>query len=88
MDPTARIAAWGGLITAVNSVIPYIPRFEMQNDPPLYSLSLSLPVCALLASDFTSDEIWPRFLKSACRTIGVINPSSIETAMEISTVSY
>ena len=34
IDPTARIAAWGGLITAEKLVMPYIPRFETVNVPP------------------------------------------------------
>jgi hypothetical protein len=35
--PTARIADCGGLMMAENSSVPYIPRFEMQNDPPSIS---------------------------------------------------
>src|SRR5262249_54231394 len=32
--PTARIAACGGLSTAMNRSMPYIPRFEIVNVPP------------------------------------------------------
>jgi len=32
--PTARIAAWGGFITAENSVIPNMPKLEILNEPP------------------------------------------------------
>ena len=28
IPPTAKMADWGGLMMAVNSVIPYIPRLE------------------------------------------------------------
>src|ERR1700676_2906740 len=41
--PTARIADCGGLMMAENSSVPYIPRFEMQNDPPSISRCISLP---------------------------------------------
>ena len=32
--PTARIADCGGFITAENSLIPYIPKFEIEKLPP------------------------------------------------------
>ncbi len=31
---TARMHAWGGLMTAVNDLMPYIPRLEMEKVPP------------------------------------------------------
>lgn len=33
--PTARMAAWGGLITAEKCLIPNIPKLEMVNVPPI-----------------------------------------------------
>ena len=35
--PTPRIAAWGGLITGVIAVIPYMPRLETVKVAPLTS---------------------------------------------------
>jgi hypothetical protein len=32
-SPTARIAAWGGLITAVKRLMPNMPRFETVKVP-------------------------------------------------------
>ena len=32
--PTAKMAAWGELIMAVNSAMPNIPRLEMVKVPP------------------------------------------------------
>ena len=29
LPPTAKIAHWGGLIMALNSAMPYIPRFDI-----------------------------------------------------------
>ena len=49
VPPTAIIQAWGGLITAENSVIPYIPRLEMVKEPPWNSCSCNLPSLARLA---------------------------------------
>src|SRR2546428_519572 len=40
-DPTARIAASGGLITAVNWSMSNMPRFETENVDPVYSSGLS-----------------------------------------------
>ena len=34
VPPTARIQDWGGLMTAVNCLIPNIPRLEMVKVPP------------------------------------------------------
>ncbi len=39
--PTARMVAAGGLMTAVNSSIPYIPRFETVKVAPWYSSGAS-----------------------------------------------
>lgn len=37
-DPTAKIPTCGGLMMAVNSVMPYMPRFDMVNVPPCNSV--------------------------------------------------
>src|SRR5690348_18456523 len=39
---TARMQDCGGLITAVNSLTPNMPRFEIEKVPPWNSSSLSL----------------------------------------------
>ena len=41
--PTPRIAAWGGLITGVIAVIPYMPRFETVNVAPDSSGGVIVP---------------------------------------------
>jgi len=40
--PTAKIAAWGGLITALKWSIPIIPRLEIEKVPPTNSAGVSL----------------------------------------------
>src|SRR5665213_2201963 len=40
--PTARMVACGGLITAVKSLMPYMPRIDTADVPPWYSFGLSL----------------------------------------------
>src|SRR5215216_5406520 len=40
--PTARMVACGGLITAVKSLMPYMPRLDTAVVPPWYSCGLSL----------------------------------------------
>mmetsp|Transcript_19734 Transcript_19734/g.62777 ORF Transcript_19734/g.62777 Transcript_19734/m.62777 type:complete len:345 (-) Transcript_19734:516-1550(-) len=83
--PTAMIAAWGGLMMALNSVTPNIPRLEMLKVPPWYSSGVSRFSRALLASSLTSAEICWRDLDPASRTMGVISPPSVATAMAMST---
>ena len=43
MAPTARIAASGGLMIAVNSSTPYMPRLEIENVAPVRSPSFTRP---------------------------------------------
>src|SRR5882762_8129738 len=50
--PTARIALCGGLMMAVNSLIPNMPRLEMEKAPPSYSCGFSFFALARSASDF------------------------------------
>ena len=57
--PTAKMQACGGLITAVNSLMPNIPKFEIVKEPPLYSSGANLPCRARPAKSAT-------FLLTAC----------------------
>src|ERR1051326_3165780 len=56
--PTARIAASGGVMTAVNSSIPNIPRLLIENVAPVYSSGFNLRERARSASSRTSAAIW------------------------------
>ncbi len=80
----ARIAPCGGLITASNCVMPYMPRLEMLKLPPWYSSGFSLPSRARAARSFISAEICSSPLFAASRTTGVIRPPSMATATEMS----
>ena len=57
VPPTAMIQAWGGLITAENSVIPNIPRLEMVKEPPWNSCGCNLPSLARLARSCCKEKI-------------------------------
>src|ERR687895_282792 len=48
--PTERIAAWGGLITALKFDTPYIPRLETVKVPPESSGGVTVPSRTRLAS--------------------------------------
>src|SRR6266851_2715198 len=86
--PTARMTPCGGLITAVKSLIPYIPRLEIEKVPPWNSSSLSLPDLARLARSFISLAIVARPFWSAFLMIGVIRPSGSATATAQSTACH
>src|SRR5262245_45534676 len=80
MAPTARIAACGGLRTAVKISTPYMPRFEIVNVPS------SRSSCVSLASRARSTS-WPRSIasstsdfRSASRITGTTRPRSVATA--------
>src|SRR5579862_2125298 len=70
----------GGLITAVNSLIPYMPRLETEVAPPWYSFGLSFRSRPRRARSFISLEIADSDLVSELRTIGVIRPFGMATA--------
>src|SRR2546426_11221528 len=72
--PTARIAASGGLMIAVNSSTPNIPRFEMEKVAPLRSPSPGRPDLARSMTWRDSMEIWIRSLMSASCTTGTSRP--------------
>src|SRR6266446_4206883 len=82
--PTARMVACGGLITAVKSLMPYMPRLDTADVPPWYSSGLSLRARARAAKSFISAEITETGFVSAFRMIGVISPPGIATATPIS----
>ncbi len=86
--PTARMPACGGLMIAAKCVTPYIPMFEIEKPPPWNSSGFSLPALARAPRSFISAEMAARPLRSAWRTMGVISPSGMATATEMSTSSY
>ncbi len=86
--PTARMAASGGLMIAVNSSMPNIPRLEMEKVLPVYSSGFSFFSRARPASSFTSRAISAIPFRSASRTTGVMSPSSTATATPMCTCSY
>jgi hypothetical protein len=53
VDPTARMHACGGLMTAEKCLIPNIPKLEMVKVPMVRSLGESLPFFALSANSLT-----------------------------------
>ena len=69
---------------AANSRTPYMPRFEIADEPPWYSFGLSLRARARSASSRISAEMAVSDFSSACRITGVISPPSIATAMPMS----
>ena len=54
--PTARMHACGGLITAVKSSIPNMPRLEMVNEPPWNSSGFNLPESAVCSDDWDCES--------------------------------
>lgn len=78
----------GGLITALNTFTPNMPKFDKLIVPPWNSAGCNLFARALAASSFTSLEIVARPLLFAAKTIGVISPLSVETATLTSTSLY
>ena len=73
--------AWGGLITASNCLIPYMPRFEIDAVPPLYSSGASLPSLARVrrGPSISVAIRESRLLASRASTmIGVISPPGID----------
>jgi hypothetical protein len=79
-DPTARIAACGGLITAVKPLMPNMPRFETVKVPADSSGGVIAPARARSASARLSRAIWPRDLRSASKTVGTMRASWPATA--------
>src|SRR5205807_839105 len=74
MAPTARIAASGGLMIAVNSSTPNMPRLEMENVAPVRSPSAGRPERARSMTCRDSIEIWTRSFMSASCTTGTSRP--------------
>ena len=82
--PTARMVDCGGLITAVKSLMPYMPRFDTDEVPPWYSCGLSLRARARAARSRIAFEIADSDLVSAWWMIGVIRPPGSATATPMS----
>ena len=82
--PTARIEDCGGLITAVKSLMPNMPRLDTEVAPPWYSFGFSFLDLARAANSFISLEIAEIDLISAWRMIGVIRPNGKATATPMS----
>jgi hypothetical protein len=83
---TAKIHACGGLITALNSSTPNIPRLLIVNVPPWNSSGFNLLSRARVAKSRISLEIWVIRFWSVLGIIGVIKPDGVATATDISTV--
>ena len=79
--PTARIAACGGLSTAVKRSIPNMPRFEIVKVPPSRSSRRSLPSRARPTRSARAAAISAIVRRSASRTTGTISPFGAATAM-------
>ena len=75
------MAASGGLITAVNSSMSSMPRFDTLNVAPVYSSGASFRARALSAKSLARAEISASPTRSAKRITGVMSPSSTATAM-------
>ena len=78
--PTARIAACGGLMTALNSVTPNMPRFETVKVPPESSGGVTALARTRSASVRVSRAISPSDLRSASNTVGTTSASWAATA--------
>src|SRR3954470_22368397 len=63
--PTVRIAACGGVITAVNSSMPYMPRLEIVNVPPATSGGGIFPSRPLGRSDLPLAHLLSKLVRVA-----------------------
>ena len=86
--PTARIAAWGGLITAMKWSIPNMPRLDTVNVPLESSGGVILPARTRSASARDSRAICPSDLRSASNTVGTTRASWPATATPTFTREY
>ena len=50
-----RFLTCGGLMIAENSVMPYMPRLDIEKVPPVNSCGFSLPAFACVRSEVSSD---------------------------------
>ena len=82
--PTARMVACGGLMMAENSRTPYMPRLEIADAPPWYSLGFSFLVRARHGQLLHLGRDRRQRLASACRITGAMSPPSIATATPMS----
>ena len=74
------IAACGGLMIAVNELIPNMPRFETVKVPPPSSGGVIVPARTRSASARVSRAISPSAFVSASNTVGTTSASSAATA--------
>src|SRR5918992_164963 len=79
--PTARIAACGGLSTAMNCSTPYMPRFEIVNVPSARSSCFSFPSRVRPTRSARTFAISWIVSRSAPLTTGTIRPCGAATAM-------
>jgi len=81
IEPTARMATCGGLSTATNRSMPYIPRFEIVNVPSSRSASWSFPSRARATRSARTEAISCTDFRSASRMTGTTSPVGAATAI-------
>ena len=79
-SPAARIAAWSGVIIAVNCPMPYIRRLLMEKVAQESLSGVSLRARARAVRSCASRAISVSVLRSASRMTGTMSPSSMATA--------
>src|SRR5579862_5115671 len=84
--PTARIAACGGLRTAMNCSTPNMPRFEIVKVPPSRSRAVSLLSRARPTTSPRADASSASDSRSTLRTTGTTSPCGAATAIPMSAV--
>ena len=80
-DETARMAASPGLMIALNSSTPNMPRFETVNVLPVRSSTDAVPSRAAAASAAARSWICSTVSRSASRMTGTTSPVGTDTAM-------
>jgi len=79
--PVSRLAA---VDDGVEATMPNIPRLEIVKRTAVISSRVNVPPRARRASSRVSAPIWAGDLDSAARTMGVMRPLSVATAMQMS----
>ena len=79
--PTARVAAWGGLITALKESMPYIPRFDTVKVPPASSGGSIVWPRTFAISSLERRAISPRERSSASKSVGTTSASPAATTI-------
>src|ERR1700676_1283257 len=83
--PTARTAACGGVMIALNASTPYIPRLLMGDVPPAISAGRHRPELARPARSFGCVAISARLAVAALGITAPTTPSDTAIASEILT---